>query len=237
MSADILTWDSEFFGFKVARIRAPQLSEYTLQENLKALKSAGTRLVYWASDAECKEDLIGRLGGSLVDIKATFVIDLRSLDATRCVESDEVEAADSSMPVTDLESLAIQSGRYSRFAVDTKVPTKKFLELYRTWIGKSLSKEIAREVLVVRAGQRVVGMVTLGDKDGIGEIGLLAVDEYWQGSGYGEKLVRAAQRWFIGHGYTFGYVVTQSRNVPACDLYKKCGYLLSSVQFFYHFWL
>lgn len=141
------------------------------------------------------------------------------------------------MPIADLEALAIQSGPYSRFSVDPKLPEEKFIELYKIWINRSLKKEIADEVLVIREGENVVGMVTLGEKDGKGDIGLIAVERDRRGRKYGEALVRAAQCWFIRRGYEFGQAVTQGGNIPACSLYKKCGYSVEKVEYFYHFWL
>jgi dTDP-4-amino-4,6-dideoxy-D-galactose acyltransferase len=141
------------------------------------------------------------------------------------------------MPISDIEGLAIESGEYSRFSVDTNLPREKFVDLYKIWINRSLSKEIASEVLVIREEDRVVGMVTLDDKNGRGEIDLIAVNRNCRRKKYGEKLVRAAQHWFLANGFEFGEVVTQGANIPAIKLFKKCGYSIESIKYFYHFWL
>ena len=237
MQYQILDWDSDFFSVTVARITEPVLNEQKLSELHSELKAKGVNLVYWPSSREFEGEIVKRFGGILADTKMTFAMDFRSLNPEEFVSTDIVQAYTQSMPISDLEDLAIQSGEYSRFVVDQNIPRDKFVSLYNIWINRSLSKDIAEEVLVIREGKRVVGMVTLGNKNGRGDIGLIAVDRNCRGKQYGEKLVRAAQRWFIENGYGFGQVVTQGMNIPACNLYKKCGYSVEKVEYFYHFWL
>lgn len=237
MRYQILDWDSDFFGLKVARIVAPQLSTRELSETLSELRQQQVQLAYWPTDRELEADVIARLNGVLADRRTTFVIDLLSLDFATIIPAGTIEPFTDSMSVADLESLAIQSGEYSRFAVDPNFPKEKFVSLYKAWMHKSLRKEIASEVLLIRDGDKIAGMVTLGEKNGRGDIGLIAVDGFYRGRKYGETLVRAAQRWFAAHGYEYGQVVTQGKNRPACSLYTRCGYSIEQVENFYHFWV
>lgn len=236
----ILDWDSDFFGFKVVRINPSRLDGEQLSEIISHLRSHNVTLVYWPSRKDggrVGDGAIGRLGGYLVDEKITFVLELDDFDAVQSGAAAVVERYDSTMAVSDLESLAIQSGEHSRFAVDPNIPREKFRELYRSWIRKCLTRELADQVLVIRAGGSVVGMVTLGGRNDRGNIGLIAVDQSSRGRGYGLALVRAAQVWFIGKDYASAQVVTQGRNVSACNLYRKCGYCVEKVEHYYHFWL
>lgn len=236
MRYEILEWDTEFFGMKVARITELVRNEAELTDILLSLKASSTALVYWPSDRIVNQDTISRLGGKLVDSKMTFAIDFRVFPVEEYVSSNIIEQYTSSMCNKELESLAIQSGEYSRFAKDTNIPQDKFFALYKIWIDRSIRKEIAEEVLAIREGERIVGLITLGNKNGRGDIGLLAVDRNYRGKRYGEKLVQAAQRWFVDNGYRCGQVITQGANIQACNLYKKCGYSIENVEYFYHFW-
>jgi len=235
MDYQLLDWDSGFFGMGVARITEPTLAKRNLADILLALKREGVKLAYWPSSRECEDEARG-LGGYLVDAKTTFAIDLLGL-SDDLLSIDLVEPYSPSMPVAELEELAVLSGACSRFALDPRIPRDKVAALYRTWMNRSLAKEMASEVLVIREGSSVVGVVTLGEKNGRGDIGLIAVDAGHRGRRYGEKLVRAAQKWFIENGYARGQVVTQGKNLPACRLYAGCGYSVEKVEYFYHFWL
>jgi dTDP-4-amino-4,6-dideoxy-D-galactose acyltransferase len=243
MQHEVLEWDSAFFGVKVARLNDPSLSDQQLSDALSALRAAGVRLVYWPSDHPRDADAIARLGGHLADRKTTYFMDFRGqTSVNRAMNGPEVpdgpvEPHAPSMSLQELEGLAIQSGEHSRFALDGNIPREAFCALYKHWIHRALIKEMAQEVLVIKAVDRVVGMVTLGMKDGRGDIGLLAVDEHHRGKRHGERLLHAAQRWFLRAGVDVGQVVTQGANVPACRLYEKCGYTVETVQHVYHFWL
>jgi len=236
MQYQILDWDTGFFGVTVARINDPGLNKEGLSAFLLELKAAGAGLVYFPSSREFEEEFVKQLSGVLVDIKTTFAMDFGVSSPDEYAPTDIVESYMPSMPTGDIENLALQSGKYSRFSVDQNIPVEKFEALYKIWINRSLKKEIAEEVLVIRDAEKVVGMVTLGDKNGRGDIGLFAVDVNYRGKKYGEKLVCAAQRWFVKKGYQSGQVVTQGMNIPACNLYRKCGYYIEKVEYFYHFW-
>jgi len=234
MKYQILKWDSDFFGIKVAKITEPELTEVDLSNIILDIRQKGVKLVYWAASDEY--NFAKKLGGILVDKKTTFAIDLKNLNL-KDDYSDIVEAYSPDMNTRELKDLAIQSGKYSRFAVDPNFKREKFIALYETWIKQSISKEIAKEVLVIRESNKIVGMITLGEKNGKGDIGLLAVDHSCRGKKYGKALVISAQQWFITNEYSLGQVVTQGLNIPACNFYKKCGYSVGKIEYFYHFWL
>lgn len=237
MRYEVLEWDSSFFGMKVGRINEGELSSLDLSKLLLTMKEEGFKLVYWPSNGEVSFELGDDTDGFLADKKVTYTTNFLTLNPSSFISTDIVEVFSRDMSVSDIENLAIQSGKYSRFSVDPKLSNKKFVELYKIWITRSLNKEIASEVLLIRDGDKVAGMVTLGSKGERGDIGLIAVDAEYRGRGYGEILVRAAQEWFLLNGYELGQVVTQGENNPACNLYEKCGYKVESTEFFYHFWL
>lgn len=237
MQYQILEWDTVFFGITVARINEPDLDDLELSEILSELKTKDVSLVYYPSSRELEDIIVSLYGGILVDRKTTFTTDFKHLNYDEYISTDIVEPFTSLMSIQEIESLSIQSGEYSRFVVDKRISREKFVSLYNIWINRSLQKEIAEEVLVIRDSERIVGMVTLENQNGRGDIGLIAVDRDYRGKQYGLKLVHAAQHWFIKNRYQFGQVVTQGANVPACNLYKKCGYSVESIEYLYHFWL
>lgn len=237
MTYDLLDWDSALFGYGVARVGAPAPDVAQVDEVLGRLRGQGIRLVYWPVAQALPEPVVARWGGLLADLRTTFSVDLQALPAEFLAPPGRIVPYEPGMPMSDLEALAIQSGEYSRFAVDPRVPRDGFEAVYTAWIANSVNKSLAREVLVLPAGSRLAGMITLGDKAGRGDIGLIAVDRAFRGKGHGEALVRAAQAWFAANAYRYGQVVTQGRNAAACHLYRKCGYTVETVEHFYHFWL
>ena len=235
MDYQLLTWDTKFFEIQTGRIIPTSLQENHLASILTEMRQKGFQLVYWASDHQYAYDL-QPYSGILVDKKTTFEINLQNINLDS-MPLPKTEPYSSSLPFSQLEKLAIQSGFFSRFARDNSFPHEKFTALYKTWIRKSVSGEMANEVLVIRKNNHIAGMITLSNKNGVGDIGLISVDEEFRGRKFGQQLVYDAQRWFIQNGCHTAHVVTQGDNLPACRLYEKCGYQKIKIEFYYHFWL
>lgn len=232
----ILDWDTEILGIPTAKIIPEQLTVEELAEALAKLKQAGIKLVYWCSDShdQISQQAAKEFSGMLADRKLTYLIDLNHAEN---FELNEVEPYLDLMPTNEMNELALSIGRCSRFKLDPRITNEQMTKVYKTWMINSTKKVVAKEVLVIKKENKVIGMTTLGEKNGRSDIGLLAVDPKFQGMQLGSKLVRASQHWGIQHGYQCGQVVTQQTNQAACKLYEKCGYQLEKVEFFYHFWL
>lgn len=237
----ILEWDSEFFGFTVARILPDKLQLQELEETLRCMQREKVSLAYWASNPDDGEsqEAARSCGGVLADRKVTFVIDAEDIRTRShsAALSAVVEEYTDLLPAPELEDLAIQAGIYSRFKVDPRIPANRFVDLYKLWIQNSVNKKIADTVLVIRDKGKAVGMVTVGQKGDRADIGLIAVDVSMRGRSLGLSLVRAAQEWTISKGYLVAQVVTQGENLSACRLYEKCGYHVDKVENIYHFWM
>ena len=181
---DRLDWDSDFFGFEVARINAPELDEVELRTALETLEAKRFALAYWAAaDRATTPPLAARLGGFLADRKTTYAIDLGALDVNALEPTPDIERYGALRACPELESLALESGAMSRFRVDPKFPKGTFEALYKQWIHKSAAGTLADAILVWRnpAG-KIAGMVTLGRKNRRADIGLIAVDAAARGA-------------------------------------------------------
>lgn len=236
----ILRWDTDFFGFIVARIIPYRLILDELEYTLASLKKENVSLVYWASDpSDIESQRSAKLfGGFLADKKITYLVDLRNMSTTCLQEVDaNIEEYLEVLPNSELEVLALKAGVFSRFNIDSKFSKEQYESLYKQWIINSINKKIADAVFVVRERGKIVGMITVGRKNCRGNIGLIAVDESRRGQNMGVNLVSTAHKWFISQGCKIVQVVTQSNNIAACRLYEKCGYHIEKTEHFYHFWL
>jgi dTDP-4-amino-4,6-dideoxy-D-galactose acyltransferase len=233
----ILSWDSDFFGFKVAQLANPDLNPSTLGVLLRALRENAVGLVYWASNPHDEGSQRAALmhGGFLADRRIMYVR-----------IADRVPENASSVPVeqyaqleadSSLESLALQAGAFSRFNTDPRISRDKFELLYRIWIRRSADRTLAHAILVTRQSGKIVGMITVGEKRGRGHIGLVAVDEAMRGRKIGSSLLVASLVWFREHGYATVEVVTQGANVAGCKLYENFGFRPEKSENIYHFWL
>ena len=112
----------------------------------------------------------------------------------------------------------------------------RFTKLYKTWIEKSLSGEIADIVYVTRSGSLITGFITLVKKGLTGQIGLVAVHPDYRSMGIASSLMMTADAWYIKQGCENAIVVTQSNNKPACRLYERYDYKICSEVAIFHYW-
>jgi len=241
-SFKILRWDSDFFGFKVARILSSKVKEGEFVKIIKDMNKNGVALAYWNTDPDDEESqkCARTMNAFLADKKTTFVKSLHAIQDIACSLTGSeliVEEYLDSVLTPELEELALQAGIFSRFRMDTRITEERFVELYKIWIKRSVNKEIADAVFVVRSEGRIAGMVTVGEKDNRSDIGLIAVDASLRGKSAGKALVQAALDWGYRQGYSQAQVVTQGDNLPACLFYEKCGYRVEKVENIYHIWL
>lgn len=130
----------------------------------------------------------------------------------------------------ELESLAFQSGTFSRFKVDTRLKAGEFEKLYKLWIQKSVEE---KSVLIADDN---AGFVSCNVKADTAQIGLIAVDQNQRGKGLGKKLILAAEAFAFAKGAKRMKIGTQEANHPACALYSKLGFEVVEKVRVWHFW-
>lgn len=235
-----LDWDTEFFGFGVARILPTKMDKAELRAVLSDLRRQKISLAYWASDcnsAGSKEAGLSA-GGVLVDRKVTYLLELKNAVSGETGTSHEIREYASRQCNETLEGLAIASGAHSRFRVDPRIPEERYEELFRIWMRRSVAREMADTVLVAHNDRNdVVGVVTVGTAGNRGALGLLAVAPECQGKGRGKALVRAANRELMSRRHDAAQIVTQGSNSAGCRLFESAGYETEKAQNVFHFWL
>jgi dTDP-4-amino-4,6-dideoxy-D-galactose acyltransferase len=245
-----LNWECRHFGFVVAELTNPQLSDSVLAATLLLARRESVRLLVWPAlggrDIPC--ELLNEYGGALVDRKATYCKSFQpgSGGGEGTLQSGEpglVVPYTKGVATPALIDLAISAGVYSRFHVDSHFARGKFEAMYRRWIERSVRGEMADEILVLPMNSssdvngRLGGMITLSESAGLASIGLFAVAADVRGAGIGSALMSAAHRWMLGRGVREAKVVTQLANVPACRFYERAGYRPARIQHIFHFWL
>jgi dTDP-4-amino-4,6-dideoxy-D-galactose acyltransferase len=233
-SFELLPWDSDLFGYPVARLNPEVLAPGRTPEALRTLRQEGVRLAYgivpW--EAAIARGELEALGAPMVDHKVRFRKTIQ-VDPGFPEGVDRWETPECPM---EMEALALASGHLSRFRVDPKVPPHVFPTLYLTWIRRSVAGEIAQAVLVTRDGEALTGLTTLALDGRRAEIGLMVIDGKHRGQRLGSRLMKAAEAWAVAQGAEVIEVVTQGTNVGACALYRAAGFHLAVEQAVYHVW-
>jgi dTDP-4-amino-4,6-dideoxy-D-galactose acyltransferase len=228
-------WDSEFFGFKVGEAFFSLFDSYEYEFVMKQFQESGYRLVYIFPLDEKSFKALQECHLTHIDTKTTFGKELdnnficeKNEFITKYIADDRYE---------ELASLALTSGIYSRFKKDTNFLTGTFESLYNTWITKSISHEIADEVLVYSSDKIVEGFVTYSQLNELKVIGLIAVSSNSINKGIGKSLMKAVENAAYKDGCNKVNVSTQSENLGACRFYTACGYQIIQKQPVFHLWI
>lgn len=236
-----LPWDTEFFGQRIAKINTTSLDKTHISDIMRWSESNAIDCLYFLAEADdaatvrIAEDHNFRFK----DIRVTLEYDFKR-NTLPTDETANTLVVRPSQPndIPKLEHIAEGSYIASRFYYDPCFPREKCNELYRIWIRKSC-EDYADITLVGLIDGQPAGYISchLLDEGKRGDIGLVGVAESARGLSLGQQLVNAALHWFAEQGVERVTVVTQGRNVPAQRLYQRCGFLMYSVQLWYHKWL
>ena len=240
-----LPWDSQHFEIPIAKIISSELDDAELGDVLSHAKETGYSLIYWPT---CPHrivplPLLRSFSGTLVDRKVTYQRELNSeiiCDPIKNLNSTFKVIEYPQLPANQqLSALALLGGAKSRFHVDQNISSEKYISMYHIWINRSTLHEIADVVFVVTnsSNDEYLGVVTGSAKNGIGKVGLFGVLKEVQGQGIGTLLIKAIHEWMLSNGINTSEVVTQRDNVQACKFYERAGYLMKSLQHYYHFWV
>lgn len=227
-----LQWDSEFFGYRIARINAPTLTPERIDQIAAWCNAERVDCLYFLADAD--ETRTARLAEqhrlAFVDVRLTLSAHVNggaADDSIRPCEPDDI-------PI--LKSIARNSHHASRFYHDPVFSNDRCDLLYETWIERSCS-DFANVTLVSTEGAEPTGYVTCNLlPNGHGQIGLLGVSDAHRSKGIGRRLIAASFAWFREQGAPQVEVVTQGRNIAAQRAYQKNGFITTSVEHWYHWW-
>jgi dTDP-4-amino-4,6-dideoxy-D-galactose acyltransferase len=239
--AEVLPWDSEFWGFRIARATFHTLTRKRAQDVDGWCLDHAVRCLYFlarADDASTPR-AAEAWGSRFVDIRMTFG-QRRPLALSESRSAAEITPTIRPNRPEDLPLLARisrQSYQDSRFYYDGGFPRDRCDLLYETWIANSC-RGYADLVLVAELADEPAGFITchLDREHQGGRIGLVGVSRHAQGQGLGHSLVGEALRWLWLQGARQATVVTQGRNTSAQRLYERCGFVTDAVELWYHQW-
>jgi dTDP-4-amino-4,6-dideoxy-D-galactose acyltransferase len=235
--AEILPWDTKFFGFPVARVWGERLTEEQANQIDAWCEEQSVQCLYFLCELDdfTTTSTAERSGFHYVDIRMTLDTNLSTLTKDRPTELSVRPAQPQDIGV--LQKIAAQVYRDTRFTYDPHFPPHLATSLYETWIKVSC-EGYADTVLVAEEQGVPIGYITCHLEAELhhGRIGLVGVDRHARGKGVGRVLVTSALAWFQNHQMLTASVVTQGRNYAAQRLYQRCGFRTQSIKLWYHKW-
>lgn len=236
---ELLPWDSEFFGLRIARVKAQTLDAAAALAVSTWLDDHDVDCAYFLAHGSDPETLkaASHAGFDLVDVRVELRTDSPAAIPTPHATDDSRVALRAACPgdLAALMDVARVSHRDSRFYCDGRFDPARCDELFATWIERSC-RGYADHSLVAVADGRVAGYITAHLDGPNGRIGLVGVHPERRGRGIGRALLTAALAWFGERGAAAATVVTQGRNADALQFYQRHGFHVADLSLWYHRW-
>ena len=227
----LLEWDSDFFGYPIARLHKRHVDADLLTEAFDWCKTHTVRCLYYLSPAKHAPSLLAAqaAGMQFVDIRLTL---RRKIVPGQFWATKETISFATDADRAALVAFAPHLASVSRFSTDPRFGTQAAAQLYRIWLKKE-----ADATLVAHTPNGIGGGVTCRiEPNGTGAIDLLVVAPNNQKQGLGLSLCASALRWFSSQGCSRVYVVTQGHNIASQCMYQQAGFLTHSVEIWFHKW-
>lgn len=230
-----LEWDSDLFGYRVARVvleREPSDSEIEQLQGLAAEKRM--RLVYLSWPCVTSR-LQARKGLSYIGTKVEFERNLQGCDYPKI--PDVSICRNLTEPI---RNLALESGKFSRFHSDSNFTNGEFRLLYDRWIENAFYPSGSSSCLVYGSPDDPDGLITLERPPETGRslrIGLLAIHRRARRGGFGRRLVQAAMAVAASESRLRMLVATQGENGVAMSFYAKVGFHPVTTTAIAHMWI
>lgn len=231
MKIEKLDWDSNFFGLRIGRVEIRNREENAFITSQESQIRKDYDLLYVFANHGLT---FSAPKARMMDEKVIYSL---STFSNTIIDKNIISWSENQGVPYELLHLALVSGKYSRFKLDDRLPNGSYERLYSQWIEQSVNHAIASEVFCYMIEGVPKGLVTLNHKNGIGDIGLVAVHEDYQHRGIGTSMMRNAIRYSKEKRLQKLSVVTQHANTPACNLYEKSGFSVESVIDVWHWWL
>ncbi|KKW24548.1 MAG: hypothetical protein UY67_C0006G0003 [Candidatus Kaiserbacteria bacterium GW2011_GWA2_52_12] len=231
----VLEWDTEFFGEKMARLSPPIVDIASMKRALNLCKKEGVACLFWRANGSHHENLtIAHHYGFTTN--GTRV--LYELEAG--AENYEATGQVREMTEDDLRTLlryAALLSNESRFHRDPRFGPKVARKTYRQWL-KNMLKDAApnTKIFVVTVGNEQAGFIACSVQDTAAHIELIYVDKKFRGRSLGKVLLAHALRYYKKSGFPRSWVVTQGSNIPAQRLYQSLGFRIKKMEIDYHKW-
>lgn len=223
-----LKWDSDFFKLKIGKI---ETADFTINdfENEKNKFD----LIYIQAPNKQTESFESI--ASFAQFEDKKLIYTKKISQT--VQPDEkITVYKDKTANKNLIRLALLSGAYSRFKLDSNFKKRSYEHLYAKWIENSVNKKMAFCVLVYGDEKNPDGFISIQKKGDEAQVGLFTVNDNARNRGIGKKLLEAAEYYTQKHNFDTLNIATQASNKPACMLYEKCGFTVKSSINTFHYW-
>ena len=230
----LLEWDTDYFGFKSARVNLlGNINEKGQEDILSFCKNYDFVTIANFENRNENNLWIGKKTSAfLADVNVQFVKELDYSEQRR----DDYTYVKNNLPVNDqILNIARKSFRYSRFFNDPNLPESKSQNIYLHWTEGAFQKD-SKYFVICEREDKIAGFLLFSSEESFVTVELIAVDEAYQAQGVGKALIKAMESFAYDKDINKIKVGTQVNNIPAVQFYSKMGFTYVNCGSIYHIW-
>lgn len=237
---NLLDWDTNFFGFRIAQLFDNKLNQDNLRDALEFCKKYKVRLLQFKCDASDIESI--RLAEAnnfhFVDIRMTFEKEIEFINHQNKLLFNKYKFRIAKIDdIYILKEIANNLYVHSRYYNDANFSKSVVSDFYKIWIDNSVKGKFDDIVYIICNKSLPIGFCTLSFKsNNKAKIGLFGIDKDQLGKEIGYKLLKNVLIFLAERKINNISVVTQGANYGAQRLYQKAGFKIKKNEIFYHCW-
>ena len=236
---ELSEWDTNHFGFKVAKIETTprgQISEIIEQccrKNIKLLicRCNTNDIIYAHSLEEEGFELMGTLVTYSAELENMQTLPIPDRVVIRPFQEEDIGF------IADIAAKGFKN-YIDHFHADPRLNADKCDDLYHQWAHNSCyDKSLADEVLVAEIGKHIVGFLTIKVMGGeAGELVLAGVNHDTRGKGVYQSFIAAGINWCKYRGLSRVESKTQINNYAVQKVWSDLGLRISNSFYILHKW-
>lgn len=243
MPAELLPWDSEFWGFRVGRVTGPSLTPEAAASVDEWAAANGVSCIYFEAASEDTESIWAAEAAGFRTVEIRVVLRGKRAAAEppmppRHPSVSVREARTDDLP--RLRQIARESFHDSRFYIDPHFPDERAGDFYATWVERSLVEGWRDNTVIVPVVDgRVRGFATIAIDGPIGRIDLIAIDAEARAGSASGRISHSFGHWLIDwrlRNRVAIRAVTQARNVRTQRFILRWGLWVDGISPFFHKW-
>lgn len=225
-----LDWDTDFFGVSSARVMLnEELIEQEFENMLEQCRGYGFVTIENTCGSPVNDYYLGAKSKAYITDCAVTLKKKSEPHSVNEFDGNSIRmAVEEDLPW--IEEIAKDAFTTSRFYNDPQIPKEKASALYKSWVKNAFSDE--NKIIFVSNEKN--GFLIYYQNEGDAHLNLIATGGKNHKKGVGTALTKYADNYAFEKGCEDFYVGTQSANIPAINLYVKCGFKFSKAKRIFH---
>ena len=242
MTVSFLEWDSNFFNRAIAKIDIGENEEVDFNQTIEGCKNQGYKLLYVFVDSRniaMKAKAVA-LWGTAINEKIILEKTDFVGESAEGKLNDKYSVANAATISKGSDfydrilALTIKAGAFSRFRLDPKLDTQKFVDMYTIWVNMLINDKDYRVIVVKNNQDCVIGFLSYKTIEKGYKIDFMSIDESYKQMGIGKALLQKMYEEVIKG--EFKYIVTEihSANTGAFKFFISNDYTVTEAFEIYH---